>query len=1012
MADQKTPIKRLVVLVDGSERQESTGQPTTIQRIKQVIHEGPCPDPHLVQTLKYHVIVATSPKRSEMFKSKSASDNTAELIKAIVYEVVSTLQRPEDELWLFGSGLGAFVTVAVAGIVHQMGLPKVEYCEAFDELFDTTCAVIKAQIEDDSRSGLPLLQTLKSRTNEAPRIPFVGIFDMVKPLSKTPYNISLAPSIETMRHALAMNENRSSQAPEILEPSSEAYKAKQSFIQAWFLGTTNDICGGKTNDGLSLYPLQWILLDSIRAGLSLDSTKETTTGENPLTLVFPQYAGSVPPVDTSEDIEWRTPYSNGISISMFDLQTVHVPRSPTQINVHALKFDPQCFSRKAIRRPFTAFGLQGWSYSRSSGTIIHPSVFCVLDRYPRYLDLPNLSPLKAKIAKFQDECMSDDGDVLAPWLRGMQLQASGVKAFRILVCGKTGVGKSTLINKVFGVEMTPESNTYTQGVHDINVAFESPRHPGLLIHDSRGWQAGSDAELELIAKFLRHRAFQRDAAEALHVIWFCVDSDVSRIEEADKRTFATIAKFSHDVPVFVIGTKKDKITAYHKMQILEELMQTTHDFKEAKRLSEEHANKMANDQFALLRNQLSLIEHYKADGYCCLSKDDEPGIKDLLSQTLALITDERVRLFCVAAQVVDVEQKINSAITECMRLGTHAIRTAAVPLPFSSIIGTPTVSRLICEHVLQCFGFPKAAPAEVERIMKDIVMGNLREFMTVSLTQFLAVSIVAVGTAVPTAGIGVIVGIAGCIWGQPPTARMLLKCSCDMILILERAFRYGGKYVSVKQIEDAAKYYTTTTITAFSGRQKRRQQQVHDEVERLIPLRNVMVGFKFNKMRDSVHEIIYSNRFDKSLDSDSLRSTPSLTLDKSQSTPSELWATREISELPDREDVKRVAELESKEITKISSTASVTPSMIEAQAEPTMTGTTMTGDEPHMKSTIELELPVPVLPPELEGNTLAGEPREELEGSMPVRKSKSDGSSTSKWRLSSLRFKPKKTKSK
>ena len=67
--------------------------------------------------------------------------------------------------------------------------------------------------------------------------------------------------------------------------------------------------------------------------------------------------------------------------------------------------------------------------------------------------------------------------------------------------------------------MTEESNNYTQGVHDINQAFESPNHPGLLIHDSRGWQAGSDQELDLIAQFLRHRAFQKDSAEALHVIW-------------------------------------------------------------------------------------------------------------------------------------------------------------------------------------------------------------------------------------------------------------------------------------------------------------------------------------------------------------------------------------------------------------------------------------------------------------------------------------------------------------
>lgn len=151
--------------------------------------------------------------------------------------------------------------------------------------------------------------------------------------------------------------------------------------------------------------------------------------------------------------------------------------------------------------------------------MIHPSLFCILDRYPRHNDLNNLKVLKKPISDFQDAHLVAEEEGLAPWLKDMQLEASGVKAFRILVCGKTGVGKSTLINKVFGVEMTDESQSYEQGVHDINVAFESPKHPGLLIHDSRGWQAGSDAELDLIAKFLRHRAYQEDPAEALHVIW-------------------------------------------------------------------------------------------------------------------------------------------------------------------------------------------------------------------------------------------------------------------------------------------------------------------------------------------------------------------------------------------------------------------------------------------------------------------------------------------------------------
>jgi GTP-binding protein EngB required for normal cell division len=104
------------------------------------------------------------------------------------------------------------------------------------------------------------------------------------------------------------------------------------------------------------------------------------------------------------------------------------------------------------------------------------------------------------------------------------------------------------------------------------------------------------------------------------VIWFCVDSDVSRIEEADKRTFETIAQFSHHVPVFVIGTKKDKLVAFRKMKLLEEYMEKTGDYNEASRLANQEADSMAEKQFDALRTQLSQIQHYKADGFSCISK--------------------------------------------------------------------------------------------------------------------------------------------------------------------------------------------------------------------------------------------------------------------------------------------------------------------------------------------------------------------------------------------------------
>lgn len=85
--------------------------------------------------------------------------------------------------------------------------------------------------------------------------------------------------------------------------------------------------------------------------------------------------------------------------------------------------------------------------------------------------------------------------------------------------------------------------------------------------------------------------------------------------------------------------------------------------------------------------------------------------------------------------------------------------------------------------------------------------------------------------------------------------------------------------MSVKQIEDAAVYYTTTKITTFAGKEKLLQTRVHDEIDRLIPLKNVKLGFRFSRVREGLEEIIYSNRFERTetdpRDSTSIAELPS-----------------------------------------------------------------------------------------------------------------------------------------
>jgi hypothetical protein len=460
------------------------------------------------QVVRYHQAVGDG--RFGKLKGRSVG-SIDQQIKDITKDICSKLERPQGEVFFYGFGRGAYIVRAVASILHYMGLPK--SMGSFYDVYQKALDVQNAHSRDDSLNGTKLLAQLKLLCHEAPAIRFVGLFDSVRPsLEKHRYDVSFVRSIQNLRHALAFNETKI--VPEILDiPSADAMNGR-SLVQAWFMGSHQDIGGGVEIDGLSLYPYQWMVLESINAGLIVQPDGK----DKILELAFPQFMGHSPNLGSEEKIEWHLRYTNGISVTMFDIQTLHSESKVESFHAIRLEQSSRIFNSQRKIWNNANKALLGWTPAGPWGLIIHPSLYVILDRNPKMYDQGLFKLRKLEIADFQERCI-DDERVIQPWLEGLQLQASGVKAFRILVCGKTGVGKSTLINKVFGVEITEESTNYSQGVHDIDKAFESPNHPGLLIHDSRGWQAGSDHELDLIGKFLRHRAFQKDPAESLHVIW-------------------------------------------------------------------------------------------------------------------------------------------------------------------------------------------------------------------------------------------------------------------------------------------------------------------------------------------------------------------------------------------------------------------------------------------------------------------------------------------------------------
>lgn len=169
--------------------------------------------------------------------------------------------------------------------------------------------------------------TQKSR--KCPRINFLGLLDTVKrvnsDLDSTAQSLTFHDSIRHVRHALALNDTRSHFEPEMYGNITDKDPINdRSLIQAWFVGAHADIGGGARDDGLSPYPLQWLLTESQHKGLILQHNPHTSFIENPQALVFPtRNLGAALDEKSTTGMIWEYEYANGFEVQMQDPRQSH-----------------------------------------------------------------------------------------------------------------------------------------------------------------------------------------------------------------------------------------------------------------------------------------------------------------------------------------------------------------------------------------------------------------------------------------------------------------------------------------------------------------------------------------------------------------------------------------------------------------------------------------------------------------------------------------------------------------
>jgi uncharacterized protein (DUF697 family)/GTPase Era involved in 16S rRNA processing len=235
-------------------------------------------------------------------------------------------------------------------------------------------------------------------------------------------------------------------------------------------------------------------------------------------------------------------------------------------------------------------------------------------------------------------------------------QADKIGRFNLAIFGKTGVGKSTLINAIFGDDLA-ETGIGEPVTRDSHLYMHHSGHFGVL--DTRGLEIGLDNEVILddLKSYVRQMR-RLELKDQVHVAWYCVRANDRRFEDTEAAFIRALDALG--LPVLLVLTQVPK---------------RKDDFHP-------DAVRLAQEISALdlpITGGVPFMTYAKSDEFAGF---EAHGLQDVLDATFQ-VAPQGVQQALIAAQQIDFTRKRAEAKRSIEIASTAAAAAGATPIPFS-----------------------------------------------------------------------------------------------------------------------------------------------------------------------------------------------------------------------------------------------------------------------------------------------------------------------------------------